>query len=518
MKRANSRPRTEARPRWPAIEGPIRNSLAGKAFINVNLAKQLHELWLHQAELEARLDHYADLYDAAPAAYFTLDRNGLILEANLAGAGLLATSRPALIGRRLADFIAGGQHGAFADFLKQVFCNGAKETCEFAFVDASGNSFFAQAAVNAAPSGPACRVVLCDISECKQTEQVLIESEEWLRVLADSAPVLVWIADADQQYWWFNQMWLDFTGRTLEQELGCGWTQGIHPEDLQDCLELQAAAFQTQQPFSMEYRLRNRDGHYRYVLAHGVPRSSPSGRFLGYTGSCTDISERKKAEEALQHSRQMLRHLVSYQERVREDERKRIAREIHDDLGQNLLALRIDVSMLHTRTGAAHPKLNERVRIALSHIDATMKAVRAAINNLRPTALDLGLNAAIEWQVQDFQRRSNIACELTMEDDFVLDDNRATALFRILQESLNNVTRHAQASEVRIGLYKDGDKLIMRVADNGIGIYPDCSRKTNSFVLVGIKERINALGGDLHIDSSRNNGTMLAVSLPIRSV
>jgi signal transduction histidine kinase len=239
---------------------------------------------------------------------------------------------------------------------------------------------------------------------------------------------------------------------------------------------------------------------------------------MGYIGSSTDISERKKVEEALHHSRQMLRRLFSYQERVREDERKRIAREIHDDLGQNLLALRIDVAMLHARTGASHPRLNERARVALTHIDATMKAVRAAINNLRPTVLDLGLNAAIEWQVQDFRRRSGIACELTMEDDFRLDDDRATALFRVLQESLNNVLRHAQASEVKIDVYRDGDSLVLRVADNGIGMYANVRKKANSFGLVGIEERINALGGELDISGQRYRGTTLTISLPIRPV
>jgi signal transduction histidine kinase len=174
--------------------------------------------------------------------------------------------------------------------------------------------------------------------------------------------------------------------------------------------------------------------------------------------------------------------------------------------------------MLHTRTGTAHPKLNERVSIALNHIDATMKAVRAAINNLRPTVLDLGLTAAIEWQVQDFQRRSSIACELAMEDDINLDDSRATALFRILQESLNNVIRHAQASQVEIELYKEAGQLVMRIADNGIGIYPDCRRKANSFGLVGIEERINALGGELTIDSKPDRGTTLIVSLPLNAV
>jgi PAS domain S-box-containing protein len=468
-------------------------------------------------ELEANVAHYSDLYDSAPVGYFRLDRHGVILSANLTGAGLLGSTRSSLLRRHLDDFISIEMHAAFGIFLKQVFSSDSKETCELTFLDTDKKPFFAHVEANADKSVQTCRVVLCDISERRQAELSLIESEERFRLMADSAPVLIWITGAAQNYLWFNKMWLDFTGRPLELELGDGWTDGVHPDDLDTCLEIQASAFKTRQPFSMEYRLRSHDGQYHYMLAHGVPRTSSIGRFLGYIGSSTDISERKKVEEALHHSRQMLRHLVSYQERVREDERKRIAREIHDDLGQNLLALRIDVSMLHMRTGTAHPKLNERVRIALNHIDATMKAVRAAINNLRPTVLDLGLNAAIEWQVQDFQRRSGIACELTMKDDFILDDDRATALFRILQESLNNVIRHANATTVRIDLHREGNALFMKIADNGIGIYPDCRRKTNSFGLVGIEERINALGGELEIQSDNGKGTTLTISLPMQS-
>ncbi len=228
------------------------------------------------------------------------------------------------------------------------------------------------------------------------------------------------------------------------------------------------------------------------------------------------INERKQAEEALRQSQEELRQLASYQERIKEDERKRIAREIHDELGQNLLALRIDIAMLHARTGATHPKLNGKVHAVLDHIDSTMKAMRAIINNLRPTVLDLGLNAAIEWQVKEFQRRTGITCELLMpEAELVMDDNRATALFRILQESLNNVFRHARASRTKIELYLTGERLFMKVADNGVGIFPDCRRKANSFGLVGIKERISTLGGELRIDTAQDAGTALTVSIPL---
>ncbi|WP_158597880.1 PAS domain-containing sensor histidine kinase [Noviherbaspirillum saxi] len=461
-------------------------------------------------------NRYADLYDFAPVGYFCIDRQGLIRDVNLTGAGLLVIPRASLVGSNLSDYIEPHLQADFSSFLEDVFSSEEKKICELSLLNAMKQPFHAHIEANVDSATQTCRMVVCDISARKQAERILIESEERFHLMADSAPVLIWTTGPDQQYLWFNKMWLDFTGRTLEQELNQGWIEGIHDEDVAHYLASQSAAFAERSPFSVEYRLRSSIGHYHYMLAHGVPRTSPSGRFLGYIGSCTDISERKNAEEQLRHSRQMLRHLVSYQERVREDERKRIAREIHDDLGQNLLALRIDVSMLHTRTGRAHPKLNERVSIALSHIDATMKAVRAAINNLRPTVLDLGLTAAIEWQVQDFQRRSGIACELTMEDEVTLEDDRATALFRILQESLNNVIRHAQASYVKIALYRQEYKLCMKIADNGIGIYPDCRRKANSFGLVGIEERINALGGELTIDSQPDKGTVLTISLPLQ--
>lgn len=228
------------------------------------------------------------------------------------------------------------------------------------------------------------------------------------------------------------------------------------------------------------------------------------------------LNERRQAEQALRQSREELRQLASYQERIKEDERKRIAREIHDELGQNLLALRIDVAMLHARTGNSHPKLNKKVHAVLDHIDSTMKAMRAIINNLRPTVLDLGLSAAIEWQVKEFQRRTGIACELLMNDkDLVVDDSRATALFRILQESLNNVFRHARATTARIEVVRCDGRLAMTVADNGVGIFPGCRRKANSFGLVGIKERVSSLGGDFHIESSEDAGTSLTVSIPI---
>jgi PAS domain S-box-containing protein len=233
----------------------------------------------------------------------------------------------------------------------------------------------------------------------------------------------------------------------------------------------------------------------------------------------SEIEERKRVEEELRQSKEQLRQLTIHQESVKEGERKRIAREIHDDLGQNLLALRIDVSIFHARTAHGHPRLHERAGATLNIIDATMKSIRAIINNLRPSTLDIGLQAAIEWQVKEFQRRSGIDCNLSLDHDNLdlsLDEHIATGIFRILQESLTNVSRHANASQVNIKLQRHKDSLSLQVIDNGVGIPQGCRRKANSFGLIGMQERVSQMGGMLTVDNvEEGGGTALTVSVPI---
>ncbi len=229
-----------------------------------------------------------------------------------------------------------------------------------------------------------------------------------------------------------------------------------------------------------------------------------------------EVAERRNIEEALRQSQGTLRELAAYQERIREDERKRIAREIHDELGQNLLALRLDVSGLHARAGEHHPHLRQRAATALEYIDTTMKSIRNIMNNLRPPVLDLGLSAAIEWQVRQFEQRNDIKCELVMDEEgMALPDAQATAIFRILQESLTNIGRHAHANHVRIALAVVNSRLLLTIEDNGVGMYPGDRRKPRSFGLVGIQERVKMLNGELTIDSRVGKGTVLSLSVPV---
>jgi signal transduction histidine kinase len=241
--------------------------------------------------------------------------------------------------------------------------------------------------------------------------------------------------------------------------------------------------------------------------------SSSRRRAIGMAEEMT--GELRASEAKLQKTNENLRRLAAHAESIKESERKRIAREIHDDLGQNLLALRIEVDLLASRTDRQQPEVHARARWMLEQIDGTIKSVRQIINDLRPHVLDLGLTAAVDWQIAEFQRRTGLACELVSHNhDLHVSDRCATTLFRILQESLTNVSRHARATKVRVELAVDPESISMTVSDNGIGLTKAGGQKPGSFGLVGIEERVRIMGGKCVITSVPNAGTLVRVSLP----
>ena len=210
-----------------------------------------------------------------------------------------------------------------------------------------------------------------------------------------------------------------------------------------------------------------------------------------------------------------LRELIEHHEKIREDERKRIAREIHDELGQRLLALRIEVTLLKQGVFDSTQKRSERIDEVLGQLDSTVKSVRNLINNLRPAVMDLGLVASLEWQAKDFTRRNGIECVFeTHDDNLELDDERATVLFRVLQEALTNIVKHAKASKVVIQLDGNEETLVLRISDNGVGMPKVRNRKIKSYGLAGIRERIGMLNGEFRI-STGDSGTTLTISISL---
>jgi signal transduction histidine kinase len=229
-----------------------------------------------------------------------------------------------------------------------------------------------------------------------------------------------------------------------------------------------------------------------------------------------EVKERAAAEKHLKASEENLRALAAHLQSVREEEWTRIAREFHDQLGQALTAMKMDVNWIAGRLPPDARSLRERAQSMSGLIDDTMEAVREIVSRLRPDVLDqLGLAAAIEWQAEEFQRRSGLRCHVTLPGEAVqLDKGRSTALFRIFQELLTNVARHANATRVAVAVRPDSGALVLTVEDNGRGIDEEVVRSPKSLGLMGVRERVLPYGGRVEVEGVRGKGTLVRVTLP----
>jgi len=242
------------------------------------------------------------------------------------------------------------------------------------------------------------------------------------------------------------------------------------------------------------------------------------GRIAGHFGIQRDITEKHRSMEELQVSREQLRALTSRLQKVREEERTEVAREIHDELGQALTGLKLDISWMKSRLPREHEMMAQCASV-IQRIDQTLNAVRRIATSLRPSVLDqLGLAAAAEWQGQEFRSRTGIEVEMDISTDgSAIPDELGSSAFRILQESLTNVARHANATRVTIRLQQTPDVLRLEVKDNGVGISTQClkSTDTTSLGIIGMRERALACGGELDICPNSAGGTTVSLRVPL---
>ena len=239
------------------------------------------------------------------------------------------------------------------------------------------------------------------------------------------------------------------------------------------------------------------------------------GKKAGLRLLVRDITETKQREEDLHNSKNQLRALAVRLQEIREEERNRLARELHDEFGAALTALKLDLAWLKGHIAWAVPEIHDRIDSMSKLIDITTQSVSRTATMLRPRLLDhFGLMAAIEWQAHDFQDRSGIECQLQAEEVELLGD-RATALFRIFQESLTNVVRHAEATKVEVSLSKRNDYVLLEIQDNGKGVTKEMISSSTSLGLLGMRERAYVFGGEVKIESGEGRGTTVRVQIPI---
>jgi len=260
---------------------------------------------------------------------------------------------------------------------------------------------------------------------------------------------------------------------------------------------------------------RRKDGSLFHASLVGVPVSVPGRQIAAYS-IYRDITRRKRAEEELQRSFRQLRELSARLQNVREEERARVAREIHDELGQALTAIKIDLASLLRAPRTDQQEELQKVESILRMVDQTILSVRRIATELRPGILDdLGLVAAVEWAAEEFEARTGTKCRLDLpEDDIVIDPERTTAIFRIFQETLTNITRHAEATEVDVRLAREDGNIVLEVRDNGRGIGEEELSTGRSLGILGMRERALLLGGELTISGTPGKGTIVKLRIP----
>ena len=258
------------------------------------------------------------------------------------------------------------------------------------------------------------------------------------------------------------------------------------------------------------------DGTSVPCIVSATPYREPDGTIVGIVEDFRDISERKRAERCLKESGERLRELTAHLQSIREEERSRIARELHDELGQVLTALSLDVRWLQKRLRPDRGELQEKTRSMGELITTTVKSISRICSELRPAILDdVGLSAAIEWQAEEFTSRTGIVCNIQTEPPEIrLSEALSVAIFRIFQEALTNIVRHAQASEVEVRLRLTPSDFSMIVSDDGVGMEVSGPHNVNSFGLMGVKERVRGFNGELTVCAGDKGGACLDILIP----
>jgi PAS domain S-box-containing protein len=354
--------------------------------------------------------------------------------------------------------------------------------------------------------------MLADITERKRMHELLeTAAAEW-RSTFDAIKDPVCLLDQKGKIVRCNNAMLQLTGKPFSEITNHHCWEVIH-----GVLEAPPVC-----PFTRVAKTHQRETELfaknsRWFNVSVDPLLDENGVLVGGVHIMSDISDRKVIEDELQGSREQLRNLTAYLESVREQERTNIAREIHDELAQALTALKMDVSWLDHRLPSDPKSLIEKTQSMNDLIDTTIQTVKRISAELRPGILDdLGLVAAIEWQADEFQNRTGIMCHVTVDpQDITLAQDRSTAIFRIFQETLTNVARHAQASKVAVSLKEKAGRLILRVRDNGRGITEEQISDSRSFGLIGMQERVYPWGGKVSFKGIPGKGTMVVVHVSI---
>lgn len=463
-------------------------------------------------------ERFRAIVETTPECVKLISADGTLLQMNSSGLQMLgATFADDLLGKSVYDLVVPEDRSRFRAFNEAV-CRGQQGSLQFEIVGLEGKRRHMEthAAPLNTPDGTTVHLaVSSDITQRKQAEQALRESEQRYRVITEAAPIMVWMAGLDKLCYYFNKGWLDFVGRSLDQECGNGWTRGIHPDDFDRCLQVYESSFEACRSFEMQYRLKHHSGQYRWILDHGVPRFAPDGTFEGYVGGCLDIHNQKEAEEKAR-SVDVSLQLMSSQD----EERRHIARELHDTAGQTLTVLGINLAQLVQNTARRAPELAGEAERIQETVQQLHREIRTTSYLLHPPLLDeTGLQSAVSWYVQGLPERSGLEVRLDIPEDFGrLPSDMELVVFRLVQECLTNIHRHAESKTASIRMVRESNWVTLDIRDQGKGMsstrLAEVQAGSSGLGIRGMRERLRQFDGSLNIESG-DSGTRVFARIPV---
>jgi PAS domain S-box-containing protein len=497
-------------------------------------ARKLTELALRESE-----ERFRAIVQATPECVKVVGPDGTLLAMNSAGCGMVEACNDAeVVGQSVYSLIAPEFRERFIEFNESV-CNGNKGQVEFQIIGLKGTRRWME--THAVPmrdpstSQTVQLAVTRDVTTRRESEEKLRHSEEELRALANSIPQLAWMASPDGNIFWYNQGWYEYTGTTLDQMQGWGW-QSVHdPQVLPLVMERWTESVRSGTPFEMEFPLRGADGVYRWFLTRVSPFRDHEGRLTRWFGTNTNIDQQRQLLHSLGEARdhlekrvqertselasanENLRDLSARLLQVQDDERRRLARELHDSVGQLLAAIGMNMGVVQ----AQRDKLDARGARAISEnahlVEEVSREIRTISHLLHPPLLEIaGLESALRWYVDGFSERSKIKVNLELPANFErLPNDTELAIFRVIQECLTNIHRHSDSDTAAIHIRQQGSRLILKVSDKGKGIPLEkqlelAGSHRSGVGFRGMRERLRQLGGTLEMQSDEAGTVVIA--------
>lgn len=458
---------------------------------------------------------FSRLVDELPVILWSADENLNVTSRHGGGLALLGPPPGPDEGLRVGDGVDNPVVSAAAVAAHQAALRGEATTYEVTF---RGRTFNARVEPFRESNGQVTGVIgfAFDVTDRRRAEDALRESEARLRTIIAIEPECVKLTDRQGRVLEMNPAGLAMIeADTIDMVRGQPIFDVVAPEHRAAYLDLHRRVLEGESG-TLEFEIIGLKGRRRWLATHAVPLRDGSGAVQAFLGITRDVTETRRAEQQLRASRTALRSLATRQQDIREDERTRIAREIHDSLGQALTALKLQLAAAQEAASREAPGLSHRLAETASMVDDLVKSVRRTATELRPPILDqLGLPAALEWLAHDFSRRTGIRCEPTiMPTDDVISHELGTALFRIVQEGLTNISRHADASQVQIALGVKSHCVTLEISDDGRGITEAATTGPGSLGILGMRERAAALGGVLEVAPRGDGGTRVTAWFP----